>query len=164
MLWLEMNTMDLIPLVYIVPQSQCRLEGFYFARGIMKDISQLKNYREKYKRYYGIEFDRKFVVHHIDENRENNDINNLLLLPLKLHSKYHTYKDMFKMIAKDGLCLDLTYSGSTMLRMQLAYLDDFVEAWSEIQKWIEYKYRADMGYEVYPMFRRANNEHRQSNS
>lgn len=120
----------------------------------MKDIDKLKSYRLKYKRYYGIDFGREYVVHHIDENRENNNINNLLLLPLNLHSKYHTYKDMFNSIAKEGLCLDLTYSGSNLLAMQLSYLDDFVEIWREVQKWIELKYLADMGYRTYPMFRR----------
>ena len=38
-------------------------------------------YREKYKRYYRIEFSKEYVVHHIDFDRENNDISNLLLLP-----------------------------------------------------------------------------------
>ena len=55
----------------------------------MKDANKLKNYREKYKRYYNIEFDENYVVHHIDLDRTNNDISNLLLLPKGLHAKYH---------------------------------------------------------------------------
>lgn len=47
------------------------------------------NYRELYKDYYGIDFDNYFDVHHIDRNRKNNNINNLLLLPSKLHSQFH---------------------------------------------------------------------------
>lgn len=120
----------------------------------MKDLNKLKNYRVKYKRYYGIDFDKKYVIHHIDENRENNDIKNLLLLPLELHSKYHTYKNEFNLVAKDGLCFELSYSGSSMLSMQLHYLDDFVAVFREIQRWIEYKYLADNGYTIYPMFER----------
>lgn len=57
----------------------------------MKDALKIKNYREKYKRYYGIDFGRDFEVHHIDLNHENNDINNLVLLPKELHHRYHFY-------------------------------------------------------------------------
>lgn len=31
----------------------------------------------------------RFIVHHIDHNRGNNDIKNLVLIPTKLHEKYH---------------------------------------------------------------------------
>ena len=55
----------------------------------MKDINKLKNYRLKYKRYYNIDFDDTYDVHHIDFNHNNNDIDNLILLPKALHSKYH---------------------------------------------------------------------------
>lgn len=55
----------------------------------MKKLEDLKNYRLKYKRYYGIEFDSKYDVHHIDGNHENNNISNLILLPKDLHQKYH---------------------------------------------------------------------------
>lgn len=47
------------------------------------------NYRKYYKDYYGIDFDSSYVIHHIDFDRSNNDINNLILLPSKLHSRYH---------------------------------------------------------------------------
>lgn len=50
------------------------------------------NYRKFYKEYYQIEFDNSFHIHHIDGNRENNNINNLLLLPKKLHQQYHFLK------------------------------------------------------------------------
>lgn len=58
-------------------------------REIVKKAEDLKNYRTKYKRYYGIDFDSSYDVHHIDGNHENNNINNLLLLPKDLHQKYH---------------------------------------------------------------------------
>ena len=51
----------------------------------MKDINKLKDYRLKYKRYYNIDYDSSFDIHHIDINHENNDIKNLLLLPRSLH-------------------------------------------------------------------------------
>lgn len=48
-----------------------------------------ENYRKKYKEYYHIDFDKSFDVHHIDLDRTNNDIDNLILLPKKLHERYH---------------------------------------------------------------------------
>ena len=48
------------------------------------------DYRRLYKEYYGIEFSWDMVVHHIDYDRCNNDINNLILIPQALHSRYHS--------------------------------------------------------------------------
>lgn len=47
------------------------------------------NYRKYYKNYYGIDFLHEYDIHHIDEDRENNKINNLILLPKNLHKRYH---------------------------------------------------------------------------
>ncbi|MGN0451460.1 MAG: HNH endonuclease [Acutalibacteraceae bacterium] len=55
----------------------------------MKDMNAYKNYRTKYKRFYDINFDKSYHIHHIDFDRTNNDITNLLLLPGELHTKYH---------------------------------------------------------------------------
>ena len=123
----------------------------------MKDANKLKNYREKYKRYYGIEFGKDYVVHHIDENRENNDISNLLLLPAALHSKYHAYKAMYllSLSQTDGqLCLDLTYTGSCIRGWQLSQLDNLLGVMREMHEWIERKHLADVGCVVYPEFER----------
>lgn len=49
----------------------------------------MKDYRKLYKKHYGIGFGKNFDIHHIDLNHENNDINNLMILPKKLHHEYH---------------------------------------------------------------------------
>lgn len=50
----------------------------------------MKDYKKIYADYYGIKWDSSlFEVHHIDRNRENNDIKNLVLIPKKLHAEYH---------------------------------------------------------------------------
>ena len=64
----------------------------------MKCIDRLKNYRQKYKYHYKINFDNKYVIHHIDGDRDNNDIKNLVLLPRDLHSKYHFQKSVIEEI------------------------------------------------------------------
>ena len=50
------------------------------------------NYRRFYQERLGIILDQSYHVHHIDGNRQNNDIKNLVALPKKLHSKYHNQK------------------------------------------------------------------------
>lgn len=48
------------------------------------------NYTKYYAEYFKIEWDKKmYEVHHIDQNRENNNIDNLILLPKKLHRELH---------------------------------------------------------------------------
>lgn len=48
------------------------------------------NYIKYYKEQLKVDFDSKyFVIHHIDLNRSNNNIDNLVLLPKELHIKYH---------------------------------------------------------------------------
>lgn len=57
-----------------------------------------KNYREYYKSYFNIKFGNNMEVHHIDMNRDNNDISNLLLLPKDIHQKYHRIESFFNNI------------------------------------------------------------------
>lgn len=48
-----------------------------------------RNYRKYYQEYYSINLDKDFEIHHIDYDRENNNISNLVALPKKLHHKLH---------------------------------------------------------------------------
>ena len=126
---------------------------FYFRQ---KAGAQMKikktDYRKIYKLHYNIDFPNDYVVHHVDEDRENNDINNLLLLPLELHSKYHTYKQQYELYAKKGICFELSYGGELLRNMQFSYLDELRKVISEIQEWIRYKQLADAKISIYPMF------------
>lgn len=106
----------------------------------MKDINKLKNYRLKYKRYYGIEFDVSYAVHHIDEDRENNDISNLVLLPSRLHSKYHFQKQII-----ESMQVPTRITGNA-LNAQSYYircLDEFLSTLRECNKWYDYKMYLD---------------------
>lgn len=49
----------------------------------------MANYRQLFKKYYGLEFGNNYQIHHIDFNHENDDISNLLLLPRWIHKEYH---------------------------------------------------------------------------
>ena len=67
----------------------------------------MKDYRKYYAQYYNIQWDSSlFDVHHIDRNRDNNDIRNLVLLPRELHKELHqVYNEFDRMLAfeKDPL-------------------------------------------------------------
>lgn len=56
---------------------------------------EILNYRKVYKSETGIVWDtKKYDVHHIDENRRNNNIGNLVLLPKKIHKQYHYFSSL----------------------------------------------------------------------
>ena len=96
----------------------------------VKKLEDLKNYRLKYKRYYGIEFDSNHDIHHIDGNHKNNDISNLLLLPKDLHQKYHE------------LTLKLHYVGDlsklTISKLTVWYTADLLTELCEVLKNIRF--------------------------
>jgi len=53
-------------------------------------ITMSKNYRKLYENTHGKITDN-WEVHHIDWNHENNDINNLIAIPIKVHQLIHGY-------------------------------------------------------------------------
>lgn len=60
------------------------------------------NYRKKYKRKYG-ELRLGFEIHHIDGDRDNNDIENLVEIPPELHSRYHNSEYKINEINKKAI-------------------------------------------------------------
>lgn len=118
---------------------------------MMKDINTLKNYRLKYKRYYNIDFGRDFEIHHIDLNRENNDISNLLLLPKKLHAQYHLVLNVLSVCPDkpkaDGF-IDVRLSNETISHYEFVMFEKLPSIISECQKWMEFKrYKYDKSIE-----------------
>lgn len=87
------------------------------------------DYRKYYKEYYGIEFGSKYDIHHIDFNRSNNDISNLIVLPHLLHSKYHFYVQSIKVYESH---LDTLYMYSYLIPEIRKYIDitgEMLEWW-----------------------------------
>lgn len=103
----------------------------------------MTNYRNKYKQYYGIDFGKQYIVHHIDEDRNNNDIDNLLLLPNVLHSKYHQYKRELEMNFYKFQYLDLTEISMLSLGHGYDALTKFMKITKECEKWVIYKQQLD---------------------
>ena len=51
---------------------------------------KIMHYRKFYEKLTNKKIPKDFEVHHIDFDRENNDIHNLIAIPRDLHRKYHS--------------------------------------------------------------------------
>lgn len=110
----------------------------------MKDINRLKGYRLKYKKYYNIDFSNNYEIHHIDLNHNNNDIENLLLLPKKLHRKYHYYINcLYPFKENNILKLNLSINSSFLLYNKDDVLIELFDVINECQEWVRYKQQLD---------------------
>ena len=96
------------------------------------------DYRKFYKDYYGIDFGPEYDVHHIDRNRSNNDIQNLLLLPTRLHHQLHWVNGVLS-----AYCTNKSFIGIMIEATNPAYLSGaFMMAADiciEIQSWVRSK-------------------------
>lgn len=111
--------------------------------GNMKDISKLKDYRLKYKLYYGVDFGQEFAVHHIDFNRANNGIDNLILLPKDLHERYHfLVAALFH--SDDKLSVHYKIDIANGSTYEYDMMRQFCEVMQEVQKWKLYKVQLEM--------------------
>lgn len=95
-------------------------------------------YRKIYEDYYGIEIPAGMDIHHIDEDRENNDIANLLMLPKDIHSRYHIWKREFDRLERfDGLLLSHNQYAFTVIA-------EFGKVCEECVRWMGLKSQLEM--------------------
>ena len=97
--------------------------------------------------YYGInDPGEEYDVHHIDFNRENNDIRNLILLPKKLHHQYHMCVQCLGGGGGKPIALDAKIGSYGMTSpVVLSSLRRFSDIADEIKKWSDWKERLDFG-------------------
>ena len=101
------------------------------------------DYRKYYENYYDVKIPKGYEIHHIDLNHENNDINNLVSLPRKLHRKLHFYinainerrtyrKNRFELddLFRVGGNYDMDWNDITK------YLKDYLAVAEEVQHYI----------------------------
>ena len=82
------------------------------------------DYRKFYEEKTGIKACKEEDIHHLDGNRKNNSIYNLVKIPSKLHKQYHCYLR----IVEDGF----KFVNNTSKEFQEAY------SW-EIKNWKKHK-------------------------
>ena len=81
------------------------------------------NYRKKYEELLNLILSNEEEIHHLDMDRENNNINNLVAIPKKLHKQYHSYLRIYE----DGL--KMVQCTSEEFKKEYAY---------DIRKWKEH--------------------------
>jgi len=52
-------------------------------------------YRRKYELYLGVFLPPTIHVHHLDHNRNNNEVENLVAIPAILHKQYHFWQGQY---------------------------------------------------------------------
>ncbi len=104
----------------------------------------MENYRKIYKESYGIEFSNKYDIHHLNLNHDDNNLDNLLLLPKELHHSYHELLKTLKSWDNDEPLTIFLYCGihSTMFngdQYSLIMMNEFIRVLQECNKWYDYK-------------------------
>lgn len=89
-------------------QKMVRLDRLRIASGYRRPVKvkeqkvnrEVKHYRTIYKNHYGVKLRVGYLIHHIDGNRKNNDIKNLIEIPKYSHMWIHK-KDNQHLIGMD---------------------------------------------------------------
>lgn len=98
------------------------------------------DYREIYKRHTGKDIPKDFEIHHIDFNRKNNDIENLVALPKEVHQEYHKrFKDMPIDTTLTIKILPIYASGREFNKYCVERINAFLEIWEICNKWCDYR-------------------------
>jgi hypothetical protein len=103
----------------------------------------MTDYRRIYEKAFGITWDRKlYEVHHIDQNRQNNDISNLLLLPKELHQRLH-YRLYSIELIKDMTLIEVirTLASKAQSTVSMCYYDlsRVIDYMDEVSFWVMLK-------------------------
>lgn len=111
----------------------------------MKEKTKQKNYRRIYEQKCNIKIPKGYEIHHIDFNRDNNNIMNLVALPKELHNKYHTLLRRYKSIHYEvqtelKSILELGSAINAYIKNNdLKIIGEFIDVWYECQHYVLYR-------------------------
>lgn len=93
------------------------------------------NYRKIYEQHYGITIPDDFEIHHINKDRTDNRIENLLLLPSRIHQSFHIVDNELSR----GFIENINYISATVNNVhELGYIREYVEVWAKIIPALKY--------------------------
>lgn len=84
------------------------------------------DYKSIYVRNTGEEIQEGYVIHHIDFNKKNNHIENLVAIPKRLHGQYHYFITLLNQyfILSDAYGGELTQKNKLRLDSPSGYIDE----------------------------------------
>ena len=113
-----------------------------------------KNYRKYYEAQTGVKIPDGFHIHHIDHDRDNNTIENLVALPEELHTKYHNLRKKYSLLIEYNL-LDIPNT-SNKAKTLVHYtrmnnsINDFIKCLDHICYWMEVRESLCGGFWILP--------------
>lgn len=99
----------------------------------------MKNYKTYFEKYYNIKIPKNYEIHHIDLNHNNNDINNLMVLPKELHQEYHRLLNEYSRYGTKKI--EFLISGNMVGTESyfINLLNELTDIIKECNKWYDYK-------------------------
>lgn len=102
------------------------------------------NYRKIYEAATGKDMPSDFDVHHLDFNRLNNEIANLVAVPKLIHEKYHTTLNSTNLavepiIFKDAIPKFGENGGGNYFSYRVQSLSEYLTYYLEVQEWLIFK-------------------------
>lgn len=99
----------------------------------------MENYRKIYETECNIKLPKGFVIHHIDFDRNNNSIDNLVALPEELHREYHIAVSQVRLIDIEILLSSTFKGGNGLNYYSFEVFLRFKTVWEECNKWLDYR-------------------------
>ena len=106
------------------------------AQGHFLFIKKESNCNKIYADYFKIQVKEGYHIHHIDFNPENNDIENLLLLPDDLHRRLHKVKNEYGAIfeGQTNLLSNIrSYGVMSLATHEISMIYEEIGIWVEIK-------------------------------
>ena len=103
------------------------------------------NYRRLYQKHYGIVIPALFDIHHIDRNRANNDIKNLLLLPKKTHQILHFCGGIIEQVIMSGKT-PFSLNNPQVLGFMVGHIKSYADIFEDLYFWSSVKMFEDMQF------------------
>lgn len=121
------------------------------------------NYRKFYEAMCNFQIPKDYEIHHIDFDRNNNKISNLVMLPAFLHKKYHIklseYKEFSCTLTEELSGYGYGYGFNEFcLKEKYRVAKEFVDIWYECAKYVSYR-DYQLGKSIYfPNFKKIEEE------
>lgn len=95
-------------------------------------------YRKEYERVTGKKVPRSFTIHHINHNRADGDVLNLVALPSSLHVKYHQLYPKI-MLTDDVLMAPVNTDEIIDVVMAAERLVEFAKIRQQVVAWVNFR-------------------------